>query len=201
MFVTASQYCLMRTYIQLYLNNVAGCVWFLDAMASPSTGWNADYLLSCNDVDTRKKIGELIVYALSFLCTYEEHHIQHYLDRFNSNSSSSVSVASTASADAGGEADKPQGAVLNYIENVLSLLSQTSTYWKSFNEYFKVIAAFASQGPLQARYLLRRGVLGTFMQIRLRVFRCMCFRVCTHAFYVYLYEPAHTLKVLAGWLY
>jgi len=57
--------------------------------------------------------------------------------------------------------------LISYVDSLVSLLPSVPPYWKTFNQYFTVLAHFAGLSTSHAKYLVRRGLLAQLIDLYL----------------------------------
>lgn len=121
----------------LYSNNVPACRAFLKVLVSNDNRWLFDFLLRCTDADSRGAFTEVLLHVLSVVAPHEEEAL-------------TVAIHEESNKD----------SLLHHFGSVLiGLLRECPPYWKTFTQYFHVLAHFSQLNTACLYFLLHNNML------------------------------------------
>jgi len=155
---------------KLYKGNVSMSIWLLQQLCSTETHWNRDFLLACKDSLSRSSVSELITQALSTIAALEQKSFETSPPK-KEEKDEKESKESKDSKDKEKEkpvaADWSRGFVVGYIDQLIPILRTAVPYWRTFDNYFKILAHIAGLGVPEAQYLLKHDLIAKLLDFYL----------------------------------
>jgi len=148
--------------LKLLSAHLPSCHWIISRLVSEERRhWNTELLLQCENRDVRFACGELICTALRRCLKYESKYLPKDEELIERERTIYIDDAESKEDNL----DLP--LTTRFIDIVLEDLKHCNRYWKSFENYFRVLWVYASHGRSQQIYLARSGVIAKMVDLYL----------------------------------
>jgi len=139
--------------------HLPSCHWIISRLVSDKRRhWNTELLLQCENRDVRFACGEIICKALRRCLAYESKHL--------SEGEKLIERERTIDIDGESKEDLLElPLTTRFIDILLEDLKLCNRYWKSFENYFRVLWVYASHGRSQQIYLARSGLIAKLVDL------------------------------------
>eukprot|EP01103_Thecamoeba_quadrilineata_P011019 TRINITY_DN2539_c0_g1_i2.p1 TRINITY_DN2539_c0_g1~~TRINITY_DN2539_c0_g1_i2.p1 ORF type:complete len:2405 (-),score=378.30 TRINITY_DN2539_c0_g1_i2:956-7465(-) len=148
----------------LYQQHIPACIWFLKRLTEDLT-WVRQMLMVCIHPETREAFAHLITHVIKCLVPYEHETYSAEIEAGEEN----MEISPGPSADNEKKEEimrspsTSKSLIIRFMDGLLVLLKDASAYWRHFGQFFLVLRDFASLGPKERLYFLRKNTISRLL--------------------------------------